>query len=51
VLGDHLMILGEVLSISKREVTERPLLAIGPTSEKYEVLAKFGIHTLGVVRR
>jgi len=50
--GDHTLIIGEVVFISLAKNTkERPLLAIGPNSIGYEVLAREGIHTLGVVQK
>ena len=50
--GDHTLIIGEVLSMySAKGKDERPLLAVGPNSTGYEVLAVEGIHTLAVVPR
>ncbi|MBN1362755.1 MAG: flavin reductase family protein [Sedimentisphaerales bacterium] len=47
--GDHLLVVGEVLSIRLAQPhAERPLLAIGPKTEGLQVLAKSGIHTIGV---
>ena len=47
--GDHIMVIGEVLSISISDTCmERPLLAIGPNPEGYEVLWQHDIHTIGV---
>lgn len=47
--GDHLLVVGEVLAIWIAEkLVERPLLAVGPSSVGYEVLARQGTHTIGV---
>ena len=48
--GDHMMIIGEVLSISISDsCQERPLLAIGPNPGEYEVLWQHDVHTIGVI--
>lgn len=50
-VGDHTLVVGEVLSMRlSRPVEERPLLAVGPMSDGFEVLAKSGIHTIAVPR-
>jgi flavin reductase (DIM6/NTAB) family NADH-FMN oxidoreductase RutF len=49
--GDHILVVGEVLSMRlSRPVEERPLLAVGPASDGFEVLARSGIHTIAVLR-
>ncbi len=48
--GDHLLVVGEVASYRTNPSNrERCLLSVGPEHDGYEVLAKSGIHRIGVV--
>ncbi|MBN1818973.1 MAG: flavin reductase family protein [Sedimentisphaerales bacterium] len=48
-VGDHIMVVGEVKTIFRaKDQAERPLLAVGPSSFGFEILAHKGIHTIGV---
>ncbi len=50
-VGDHLMVVSEVVSIVMSDSSERLLLSIGPKSDGYDVLWKHGIHTIGVISK
>lgn len=48
--GDHVVVVGEVVRFSvSRSNTRRPLLSVGPITEGYVVLARKGMHRIGVV--
>lgn len=48
--GDHLLVIGNVVSISISDIVdERPLLAVGPNSKECEVLWQHSIHSVGVI--
>jgi flavin reductase (DIM6/NTAB) family NADH-FMN oxidoreductase RutF len=50
--GDHLLVVGEVVRYGVNPGNrERCLLSVGPNHDGYEVLARSGIHRLGVVAR
>lgn len=49
--GDHITVIGEVRKfLANRTLKERPLLSIGPITTGYEILARKGIHRIGVVK-
>lgn len=49
--GDHIVAIGKVMRFSVNEdLHELPLLSIGPNLAGYKVLAKHGIHRIGVVK-
>ena len=48
--GDHLLVVGEVLNFAvNTELLRRPLLSVGPREAGYKILARQGIHRIGVV--
>lgn len=50
VAGDHQIIIGEIKAmLQNKKNKERVLLAIGPESKGYEVLAQHGIHIVGAI--
>jgi flavin reductase (DIM6/NTAB) family NADH-FMN oxidoreductase RutF len=50
--GDHITVFGEVLSFSvNKNNKERCLISVGPDFSGYTVLAKQGIHRIGVVEQ
>jgi hypothetical protein len=50
VTGDHVLAVGEVLRFGvNRELSDRPLLSVGPRTRGYDVLAHEGVHRLGVI--
>ena len=50
IAGDHQIILGEIKAmLQNKKNKERVLLAVGPESKDYEILAQDGIHTIGVI--
>ncbi len=50
IAGDHQIILGEIRAIlQNKKNKERVLLAVGPESKDYEILAQHGIHTIGII--
>ncbi len=50
IAGDHQIILGEIKAMLKnKQNKERVLLAVGPESKGYEILAQHGIHTIGII--
>lgn len=50
ILGDHLTIFGEVKAYTvNRNNKDRCLVSVGPNTKGFEVLARKGIHRIGVV--
>jgi flavin reductase (DIM6/NTAB) family NADH-FMN oxidoreductase RutF len=48
--GDHVLLIGKVVAFRvNQDRGEPPLLSIGPDTRGYELLARKGIHRLGVV--
>ena len=48
--GDHAVVFAEAVRYAvDREVTQRPLLSVGPDDSGYRVLARKGIHRIAVV--
>jgi len=49
-VGDHAIVVGRVERYAVNETRkERPLLSVGPDDAGYEVLARRGIHRIGVI--
>ncbi|MFM9883839.1 MAG: flavin reductase family protein [Burkholderiales bacterium] len=49
--GDHMVVIGKVLKFGvDRAKNERCLLSVGPRYDGYEILARHGIHRIGVER-
>jgi flavin reductase (DIM6/NTAB) family NADH-FMN oxidoreductase RutF len=49
--GDHVLVIGEVLRFAvNRHRKELPLVSFGPDDSGFRLLAKKGVHRLGVVR-
>lgn len=49
-VGDHLLVVGRAVNFRvKKNLSELPLLSIGPNTSGYRILAHKGIHRVGIV--